>query len=261
VGFALLAAVVFGAGATARCAASNTVPAALADALVRDADVAPCAQSAHASSNAAYASANFRVRSVTLRSGPRMSVLTGGGSCVCGNVNCKVAVFEREGDAYRSVLSGYAIRSDVRPDGTAVITSHDSAAVVFRSTYRWNGKLYVAVKTEMVYVANNVAKPASRTVKFAPGTSSAMLSGNRIALGFEDRFDFDAASGQTVTLQLVKHDSLFGSFSVLRDDATIGRAERGSLVAKLPASGTYHVVVEGGGDGSFSAYALRLTIR
>jgi hypothetical protein len=255
----LFIAAVFGAGAAARCAASTTVPAALADALLRDPDVAPCAESAHAASNAAYASANFRLSTVTLRSGPRMTVVEGGGTCVCGNVNCKVVVFERERDAYRPVLSGYAIRSDVRPDGTAVITSHDSAAVAYRSTYRWNGKLYAAVKTEMVYVANNVAKPASRRVKFAPGASW-VLSGNRIALGFEDRFDFEAAAGQMVTLKLVKHDANFGSFSVLRDATTIARAARGSLDVKLPASGTYHIVVEGGGDGSFSAYALNLTI-
>jgi hypothetical protein len=236
------------------------MPAALADAIVRDPDVAPCAEHAHATSNTAYASANFHVSTVTLRSGERMTVVTGGDSCVCGNANCKLVVFEHDGHAYRSVLSEYAIRSSVRPDGTAVVTSHNSAGVASRTTYRWSGKLYDAAKTETVYLANNVAKPVSRRVKFAPGRSSALLTGTQIALGFEDRFDFDATAGQTLTLTLLKHDSHFGSFSVLRNDARIATAERGSLVIKLPASGTYHIVVEAGAE-SFSAYALNLTIR
>ena len=260
---ALLGLMLFGAtgfgSAAAATAANNTVPAAVANLLVREPDVAPCAENAHAASNEAFANANFELSTVKLKNGLRMSVVPGGGSCVCGNANCKVEVFKRDGDAYRSVLSDYAIHSDVQPDGTAVITSHDSADVSDRTTYRWNGKVYFASKREIVYLEKNVAKPASRDIRFAPGTSSATLNGKQIALGFEDRFTFDAAAGQRVTLTLRKHDSRFGSFSVVHGSTTLATAQRGTLKVTLPASGTYNVVVEGS-DESFSAYELVLTI-
>lgn len=163
----LLASVAFGTVGAGNGEISKSFPAALADALVRDPDVSSCAQSAHAASNVAYASANFDFSNVELRDGARMIVVTGGGSCVCGNVNCKIAVFERDGNAYKSVLSDYGFDWKVRPDGTAVVTSHDSADVVFRTSYGWNGKIYEVSRKEMVYLPSNVAKPAIRNITFS----------------------------------------------------------------------------------------------
>ena len=77
--------------------AAKHFPSGLADALVRDPDVAPCAESAHSQSNTAYAAENFDLTTVTLTNGPRVIVVTGGGSCVCGNANCKIVVFEQTG--------------------------------------------------------------------------------------------------------------------------------------------------------------------
>ncbi|MEO7203244.1 MAG: hypothetical protein ABI431_09915 [Candidatus Tumulicola sp.] len=239
---------------------SKPFPPALADMLVRDPDVAPCAQNAHAASNAAYASANFDFSRVKLTGGAQMIVVTGGGSCVCGNANCKVVVFEQTGDAYKSVLSDYGIDWKVRPDGTAVVTSHDSAAVVFRTSYRWNGKAYTVSATDMVYVPSNVAKPARRNITFAPGASSTVIRGDKLTLGFEDEWSFSARAGQTLTLTLVEHDRHFGSFSVRSDAETLGTASTGTLRVALPQSRRYEITVEGG-DESFSKYALNVTIR
>jgi hypothetical protein len=256
----LLAAVAFGTVAAGSGETSTAFPATLADTLVRDPDVAPCARSAHAPSNAAYASANFHLSSVELPSGVRMAVVTGGDSCVCGNVNCKVAVFERDGNAYRPVLSDYGIDWKVRPDGTAVVTSHDSADVVLRTSYGWNGKIYEVTARDMVYLPSNVAKPAIRDVKFARGASSVVIRGDRLTLGFEDRWSFSARAGQTLTLALVKRDRHFGSFAVRSDEATLGSASNGSLQLTLPQSSRYEITVEGA-DASFSSYALNVTIR
>src|SRR5581483_3060252 len=165
-GAALVLALAFALAGLGVRAASTAVPPALAEALVRDPDVAPCAERSHAASSVAYVGANFQLANVALASGPRLVVVSGGGECVCGNANCKVEVFEHDGNAYKPVLSDYAIDWKVRPDGTATITSHDSAAVVFRTTYRWSGRKYSVTKSEMVYVPSNVAKPASREVKF-----------------------------------------------------------------------------------------------
>jgi hypothetical protein len=235
-------------------------PSALADALVRDPDVAPCAESAHGRSNSAYATANFDFSSVELHDGARMVVVTGGGSCVCGNANCKVAVFEQKGNAYTSVLSDYGIDWKVRPDGTAIVTSHDSAAVVFRTSYRWNGKVYAVSARDMVYLPSNVAKPALRNITFAPGASSTVIRGDKLTLGFEDEWSFSARGGQTLTLTLVERDPHFGTFSVRSDDATLGSAKDGTLRVTLPQSLRYQIIVEGG-DQSFSRYVLKVTIR
>lgn len=258
--FVLLASVAFGTVGAGSGGVSKSFPSALADALVRDPDVASCAQIAHASSNAAYASANFEFFSVELRDGARMSVVTGGGSCVCGQVNCKIAVFVRDGNAYRSVLSDYGIDWKVRPDGTAVVTSHDSAAVVLRTSYRWNGKAYEVSASDMVYLPSNVAKPAIRDITFAPGASSTVIRGDKLTLGFEDQWVFFARAGQTLTLALIKRDPHFGSFSVRSAEAALGSASSGMLQVKLPQSSRYEIIVEGG-DASFSSYALSVTIR
>jgi hypothetical protein len=238
---------------------SKPFPSALADALVRDPDVAPCAQSSHAASNAAYASANFDLSRVRLTGGAQMVVVTGGGSCVCGNANCKIAVFEQNGDAYKPVLSDYAIDWKVRPNGTAVITSHDSAAVVFRTSYRWSGKAYAVTATDMVYLPSNVSKPATRAITFAPGATSTVIRGDKLTLGFEDEWTFSARAGQTLTVTLVKRDPHFGSFSIRSDGTTLGTASTGTLHVTLPQSRRYDITVEGS-DESFSSYALSVRI-
>lgn len=258
--FVLLASVAFGTAGAGNGEISKSFPSALADALVRDPDVAPCARSAHATSNAAYAGANFDLSNVALRDGARMSVVTGGDSCVCGNVNCKIAVFVRDGNAYKSVLSDYGFDWKVRPDGTAVVTSHDSADVVFRTSYGWNGKIYEVSGRQMVYLPSNVAKPAIREITFAPGASSTFIRGDKLTLGFEDHWTFSARAGQTLTLSLIKRDPHFGSFLVRSAEATLGSVSSGTLQVELPQSLRYEIIVEGA-DASFSSYTLKVTIR
>jgi hypothetical protein len=234
-------------------------PSALADAVIRDPDVAPCAASAHAASNSAYAAENFDLTHVTLTNGKRMSVVTGGGSCVCGNANCKVVVFEQTGSSYHAVLSDYGIDWKVRPDGTAVVTSHDSAAVVYRTSYRWKTNEYAVTARDMIYLANNVVKPVSRNFTFAPNTSSTVIRGDKVTLGFEDVWTFEARAGQTLTIMLTDHDRHFGSFSVRDDTATVGTANSGKLHIILPRSGRYEITIEGA-DESFATYALSVHI-
>ena len=113
---------------------------------------------------------------------------------------------------------------------------------------------------EMVYLPSNVAKPAIRDVTLAPGTSSTVIRGDKLALGFEDHWTFSARAGQTLTLTLIKRDTHFGSFSVRSAEATLGSANSGRLQVELPQSLRYEIIVEGG-DASFSSYALNVTIR
>jgi len=246
------------AGANAGDAA-KPFPSSLADALVRDPDVAPCAESAHVESSTAYAAKNFDLTRVTLTNGRRMVVVTGGGSCVCGNANCKIVVFEQTGDSYRPVLSDYGIDWKVRPDGTAVVTSHDSAAVVYRTSYRWKTNGYAVSARDMIYLPNNVIKPVSRNIIFAPNTFSTVIRGDKVTLGFEDVWTFAARAGQTLTLVLIDYDRHFGSFSLRDDASTVGTANSGTLHIVLPRSGEYEIAVEGA-DESFATYTLSVRI-
>ncbi len=241
--------------------ASVTWPPALVSALFNDGDAAieTCAQSSHAASHAAYAQTNFNLHTVALRSGPQMFVLEGGGSCVCGQ-NCKVEIFARQGDAYTSVLSTYGISAEARPDGSAVITVHDSADVIFRATYRWNGTKYVDVHDEEVLYARNIAKPALRKIAFAPGASSEVVTGTKLAAGFEDHYQLDGAAGQTATFTLVARDTHFDSVTIIAPGGTeLGTFQRGTLSVKLPETGTYALLVNGA-DEQFSKYALEIAI-
>jgi hypothetical protein len=241
-------------------AASNWSPA-LVSALVHepgDDIVETCAETAHLT-NDAYVKANFSVRRVALRGGPTMLVAEGGGACVCGS-NCKIEVFRNVGERYVSVLSTYALDADVRPDGTVVANAHDSAAVTDRTTYRWNGSRYVDIADEIVY-GENVVKPAQRVVRFAPGASSALLRGDKLAAGYDDRFAFAGAAGQVVTLALVRHDAHFEGFDVQGPGgASLGSDKAGMLRLTLPRTATYTLDVRGA-DDSFSTYTLRIAIR
>jgi len=237
-----------------------TVPPRLAAALVREDDVAYCLGKAHAASSVAFAQANYQFSNVTLSAGPKLVVLSGGGSCQCGNANCKLEVFRQNGESYVSVLSTYSIRSDVRPDGVAVIDSHDSANVSVRTTYRWNGSKYAVDKDELVLEDPQTVKPESRTVRFAPGTSEATLTGDKVQAGFDDYFDFEASAGQTVTLTLLQHDQHFGSFALNGVDGTQLRTSQGDAFSfKLPASGSYRIDVSGA-DQTFTSYSLQITV-
>jgi hypothetical protein len=256
-----IAAALFACGSPAVAWAAADVPAALANLMVRDADVSPCFDAARAGSAVAFVAKNFELTNVILRSGPQMVVVQGGDSCVCGNANCKVSIFRKSAGAFVPVLSDYAISVRVRRDGTAVLDSHDSASTSYRTTYRWNGTKYAVTKDEIVLQDPLTVKPARQSVKFSAGASKATLTGRLVQAGYDDEFDFDANAGQTVTLTLTAHDTHFGSFALNGpNDTQLHSASGGRFSYKLPKSGTYHVVVDGL-DQSFTAYAIELGIR
>jgi hypothetical protein len=243
-----------------------TAPPALAKILASDPVFAPCPDRAFLALIVKNGARKLSLTPVTLQSGLRVIVASNGLQCSC--TNCDRKIFWQNGDTYVPVLEIEGYRLDVRPDGTAVSLSHQTARVSGRETYRWNGTRYALLQNELVLHNESsdsivAAKPASRHVTFKSGASSALLDGNRLMDGFEDGFDFTAAQGQTVTLSVVRHDRHFGSFSVYDwRTSPVGKPERSTgtpIVATLPASGTYHIQVEGA-DDQFSTYALKLEI-
>ena len=234
----------------------------LAAAIIKDFDLGQCSPPpVDAAERVAYIRKVFDVSSVTLESGEHMIVVAGASPCLGASPNGEVIVYERTGDLYAKVLrtGGYSFK--LLPDGTASVSASDSAVVEDRVTYRWNGKTYLIDRSDIVYKVNGVSKPDSRTVRFAPGTSSVTVTGNQVALGFEDTFDLDAAAGQTLRITVVKRDAHFGQVNVYgAADNTLGTLQGSGLSVKLPETGRYHIVV-GGADETFSKYALRIAIR
>jgi hypothetical protein len=111
----------------------------------------------------------------------------------------------------------------------------------------------------MIYLPNNVIKPVSRSIILASKTSSTVIHGDKVTLGFEDEWTFAARAGQTLTLALIARDRHFGSFSVRDDASSVGTANSGTLHIVLPRSGSYEITVEGA-DDSFATYTLSVRI-
>jgi hypothetical protein len=242
--------------------AQLTVSPQLAAAILKGADLGACSPPpADGGARVAYVRKTFDISAVTLASGEHMIVLRGARPCLGASPNGELKVFERTGNAYTTVLRTGGYSFDVLPNGTAFVRASDSAAVEDRVTYRWNGKTYLVDRTDMVYKLNDVAKPETRVLKFASGTSSVTVTGDQVALGFDDTFDLDAAKGQTLTLDLVKRDAHIGDVNVYGPaDQELGTLKGSGLSVKLPETGRYRIVV-GGADETFSRYALRIAIR
>jgi hypothetical protein len=126
------------------------------------------------------------------------------GSCLCGNVNCPYLVLRLDPDgASQVLLSTYAY--DVHAVGNAQPlpdlheTAHDSALVSVETTDAFRGANYIAVATSRVRGDTGATKPDRMPIRFAPGASSAVLTG-RISAGWYDTYTFAARRGQRVTI-------------------------------------------------------------
>jgi hypothetical protein len=255
-----MAAALFGFSAMTAAGVLAAAPPSggLVAAILKDADIADCATRSKLS-RAGFVAKAFDLKDVTLKDGKRMTVVTGIDACVCAAQNCPTLVLlaEKNG-AYRTVLSGWAIESKVLPDGSAVLDSHDSAAVSDRTTYRWNGTTYATAKAERVDARFGAVKPLSVPLVFAAGQSSATVSG-KAALGFDDVYTFAAGGGQTISLALASqgHEPPV-TVTLLHGDTILANAGR-SWSGKLPATGQYRILVEGAED-ALVPYTLTIAI-
>lgn len=239
-------------------AAEPPPPPGLAAALLEERDIASCARRSGLSATA-FAAKAFDFERVTLEGGAHMTVATGANSCLCAVQNCPTFVLLAErGGAYRIVLSSYALGSSVLPDGSAVLTAHDTALVADRTTYHWTGTTYAVVKAERVDQQSGVVKPMTVPIAFAPGTFSATVAG-KAALGFGDTYTLRARAGQTLALRVSsQRGTAVGGVIVLHGNTLVADAKL-RWTGKLPANGEYAISVEGATD-SLVPYRLTVTI-
>jgi hypothetical protein len=186
------------------------------------------------------------------------------GSCICGNVNCPYLALRLDPDGKSAVLlSTYAYQ--VTPVGKAKPLpnlrelAHDSALVSIETTDAFSAGYYAMVDTARVRGDNGARKPSQVPVRFAPGASSAVLSGH-VSAGWFDDYLIAAASGQRVTIAAV-HGPADLTF------ALVPRSGNGDVIrlkadipAVLPASGDYLLHIDTGSAGDV-AYRATLSIR
>jgi hypothetical protein len=193
------------------------------------------------------------VRAASIRplsaTAPRNVVLASvGGSCICGNVNCPYYVLQLGPDgASRVLLSTYAFDvhgfGDARPLPQLRESAHDSALVTVETIDAFIGGRYVPLSSTRVRGDTGERKADAIPIRFAPGTSSAVLTGH-VSAGWYDEYAITAARGQHLTIEApnVPAATTFGLIprngSGTPIDLTPG------VAAVLPASGSYLLMVD-----------------
>jgi hypothetical protein len=181
--------------------------------------------------------------------------------CICGAQNCPYYVVRFDPAGARMLYSTYGIgvkTAPAQPLPTIIVSSHESALVMGEVTAVFRNGRYVDTTVRRVRADTNERKPDSIAVRFAPGASSAVLSG-RASLGWYDAYRFDAVGGQQLTVTGVSPKSgvqltLFGP----GDTTTIAVAPEKPVTLRRPGTYTLHVEPD---SESETRYALTLAIR
>jgi hypothetical protein len=249
------------AASLARPVVASALPAGVRAALAADQDVRNCEQFEKLSLDALIAK-DLTVGTVRLTRGLTVYRVDAHGQCFCGNINCMTFAFaDSKGDgSYREVVSATNEEATFEPDGTLVVEAHSSASTRGRSTYRFDGATYAAVKQEMVYLPTRAVKPLESPIRFAYGASSATVH-STVYGDFGDTFVFDAAKGQTAALSFALRSGSLGYVTVSQHGASTSLAEIHGTTwqGTLPASGRYEIVVVGSGEKPTS-YAMTIAI-
>lgn len=181
--------------------------------------------------------------------------------CICGAQNCPSIAIRITHDKPRELLTVYAI--GVRTAGRAqplpdlVVDAHDSAMVMDETTYAYRNGAYAIIDSARVRASDRARKPNSLAVRFAPGASSANLSG-KVAVGWYDAYVFAASKGQQLLITGVRSRAklrltLFGAADSMFTEVRAG------VPFTLPASHTYRLHIENDSEEDVP-YALTLAI-
>lgn len=235
-------------------------------ALLRDPDVASCADES-GENEGVYVAGAFRLRQVRLQHGERMTIALAGDACLMRGQSARVMIYEQTQAGFRRVLDSVTFEDSVEmsSDGTVVLPTHDTIATILESAYVWNGDVFVfsPALSHLYDVALSERRPYQIPLRMTNGTYAGTLSGT-VAENFGDDYSFTARAGQTVTLELTSYDPRRPVVLLTIGDRTIADvagSQRWS--GKLPASGSYVLMVYGEGDPDateLSKYAIRLSV-
>jgi hypothetical protein len=182
--------------------------------------------------------------------------------CLCRNASCPYYVLRIGTRATRLLYSTFAFAAHIEPAAPLpdlVFAEHDTVAVIGERTAAYRGGVYADVSSARVRVDTGARKPDEVPVRFAPGSSARTLRGTA-STGWYDSYAFAARAGQRLTL-----DAAGGTRNL--NLILYGPGSGGKLIPMtldepitVPASGTYHLLVEVESDAD-RAYSVRLRIR
>lgn len=183
------------------------------------------------------------------------------GNCICGTVNCPYVVLRMAPDGTADVLLN-TFAYEVTPTGAAAPLpnlrelAHDSALVSGETVDAYRNGKYVVVGSARIRGDNGARKANAVPVRFAPGTSSAVLRGS-VSLGWYDEYALSAAAGQRITVSDLHAP---GKLTLsLIDQANAHSVDlQPGVPAVLPRSGVFLLHFDGAGDGP---QAYRATVR
>ncbi len=181
------------------------------------------------------------------------------GSCICGNVNCPYVVLRLDGARSSVLLHTYAY--SVTPSGKEQPlpnlheSAHDSALVSIATTDAYRNGKYVAIDTQRVRGDTGESKPDNIPLRFALGTSSAVVRG-RVSAGWNDQYTFAAAAGQRFTVS--GPAALTYSLTLEPSDKPIDLLAGQAIT--LPNGGRYRLTIDGA-DQAEQPYRATITIR
>jgi hypothetical protein len=237
-------------------------PIGLYQTLAKTNGIGECASEKHVSALAA-ARAVFAVGVVHLNSGGTVYTAQDADPCLSHAVNGPLLAFVASGrGGYRQVLSTGVMSGKFGADGSLVTVENDSAMTEYRTSYRFDGSTYAVVREEIVNKATGAAKQIDVPVHFAPGTSSATVSGN-VTLGFNDSYVLDANAGQTLSVAVhpkAGRRVLLTINSGPGDDLKeIFAGTSLTWRGRLPKTGRYEISIETGSDAA-AAYTMTIGI-
>ena len=191
--------------------------------------------------------------------------------CMALGQSTRIMIFERIAGQYRRVLAELTLpgTAQLNANGTVILATHESMAVIFEAAYAWNGSSYAfsARQSHRYDVALSERKPYEVPVRFTPGATATTLTGS-VAYNFGDEYSFEARGGQRLTIELLSHSGdRPPRITLYYKDETSSLAELSGTnrwSGKLPKNGTYHLFVSGQDDRDETRktrYRLRLTIR
>ena len=264
--------------------AAATLAASLVSAMAGAKGIAECADESGESAKA-FVRRSFDNRDLKLYDGTRVTVAVSHSACLAHNsVNCVLVYTQTRDGSYRQVLDDYGFTDNVEAsaDGTVTLSSHETVEIITEATYAWNGTKYtfspershrydVAIGQGRSVARGEQERPYVVRVRFAPGTSSVVLTGS-VAGGFGDSYEFDARAGQHVTIQVLSGWSKNFTFDVYQDRPGSPDARDLTSILNvprkwsgvLPTSGTWKLDVTGTDSmdhETTSPYRLVLTIR
>jgi hypothetical protein len=241
----------------------------LASALLRDPAVAACAHDSGKDA-ATYARGAFDRRPVALPGGRRAIVAVANDSCLALNQSTRIMIFVPAGAGYRRVLNEVVVPGleSVSSDGTVVLPTHETVAIMFEATYMWNGTTFVfaPLRSHEYDVSVSERRPYEEAVHFAPGAHAIVLRGT-VADGFGHTYVFSARAGQRATLAITHQGRPLPSAELYYGHATLPVAAlRGAGVwhGTFARGGEYRLIVLGigePGESRLAPYTLRLEIR